>query len=253
MGRNKITFCKGHTVNKGRVQTAEQKEKIRLSLLARQERGGNIGRPKGGTPWNKGMKRENGDPIPPVTPMSEEGRKRVSELMKSRMKGVRASIKTEFKKGMKPWNIGKKWPKETKERMSEAHKNISAETRQKMSKAKKGKILTAEHIKKVLTRRTPTSLEKKFLGIVEKNGLPYRFVGDGSFMIGRKNPDFINVNGEKIAIEVYARYYKLRHAETVQAWQVERERVFREYGWTAIFFDETQVNEKNILTQLGGK
>ena len=121
-----------------------------------------------------------------------------------------------------------------------------------MSKAHKGKKLTAEHIRKVLTRRTPTSLEMKFKKIIEKHGLPYRFVGDGSFMIGRKNPDFINVNGEKIAVEVYARYYKLRHSDTVQAWKEEREKVSREYGWTAIFFDETQVNEGNILSQLGG-
>ena len=69
-------------------------------------------------------------------------------------------------------------------------------------------------------------------------------------MVGKKNPDFININGEKIAIEVYSKYYKLRHAETIQEWKDERTMVFKEYGWDVIFFDEIQVNEKNVLEQL---
>jgi polyhydroxyalkanoate synthesis regulator phasin len=212
---------------KGRLLSAEHKEKIRSSLLSRRSNGESIGRPKGGIPWNKGK----GKAAPKV-------------------KGLRD---TKFKKGNTPWNTGKKWPQEIIERMREARKDISLETREKMSKAKKGKHLTAEHIRKVLTRRTPTSLEMKFQNIIEKHKLPYKFVGDGSFMIGRKNPDFININGEKIAIEVYARYFKLRHTETVQEWKEDRERVFKEYGWTAIFFDETQVNERNILRRIGGQ
>jgi hypothetical protein len=79
MGRNKITFCKGHTINNGRVLTPEHKEKIRASLLKTASDGKSIGRPKGGTPWNKGMSRAKGDPIPPVTPMSEDGRRRLIE------------------------------------------------------------------------------------------------------------------------------------------------------------------------------
>ena len=235
-------FIKGCKVNQGRVPSEQQrrkqaeamtgrclsdehKEKIRAGVLGSSRQ---IGRPKGGVPWNKGTG-------------------------KTAEKAKHPPVNTKFGKGHLPWNTGKKWPEEMRRRMSEGHKNITIETREKMSKAKRGKRLSAEHIRKVLTRRTPTSLEKKFLGIVEKNGLPYKFVGDGSFMIGRKNPDFININGLKIAVEVYARYYKLRHAETVKEWQEDRERVFKEYGWTAIFFDETQVNERNILQQLGGK
>jgi len=224
MGRNKITFCKGHTINNGRVLTPEHKEKIRVGVLRAAAEGKSIGRPKGGTPWNKGM----GKP-----------------------KEAKEKHDTRFQKGMVPWNFGKPCREETKGKLR--GRKRTADVREKMSIAGKGKKLTAEHIRKALMRRTPTSLEMKFQSIIDKNNLPYKFAGDGSFMIGRKNPDFININGQKIAIEVYARYYKLRHAETVQEWKEERERVFREYGWTAIFFDETQVNESNILRQLGGK
>ncbi len=230
-------FIKGSKVNRGRVPSEQQrrkqaeamtgrclsdahKEKIRAGVLGSSKQ---IGRPKGGVPWNKG----------------------------TAVKKAKSLRDTKFKKGLPPWNKGKPWPEETLAKMRGRHH--SDESKKMMSKAHKGKKLSAEHIRKALSRRTPTSLEKKFLGIVEKNGLPYKFVGDGSFMIGRKNPDFININGQKIAVEVYARYYKLRHAETVQEWKEDRQRVFKEYGWTTIFFDETQVNERTILKQLGGK
>ena len=257
-------FVKGSKVNQGRVPSVAQRDKqavamrggvltdehkarISAGLLKAVAEGRGGGR-KGSVPWNKGMRRVNGDPIPTyIYPeLSEESKKHRSEART----GKHYSSKTEFKKGLVPWNTGTPWPPEMIERMRVAHKDITEETRTKMSQSKMGKHHSAEVIKKMLTRRTPTSLEMKFLGIVEKNGLPYKFVGDGSFMIGRKNPDFININGDKIAIEVYARYYKLRHAETVQEWKEERQRVFGEYGWTGIFFDETQVTEENVVRQL---
>ena len=233
---------------KGRILSDEHKAKIKAGLAKAIAEGRLGGSRNGWVPWNKGMRRANGDPIPTYTypELSEESKRNKAA---ARM-GKHYSAKTEFKKGLVPWNAGKNWPPEMIERMSAAHKDPSAETREKMSKAKKGKHHSAEVIKKMLTRRTPTSLEMKFQCIIDKNGLPYKFVGDGSFMIGRKNPDFININGEKTVVEVYSRYYKLRHAETIQEWKEERQRVFEEYGWAAIFFDETQVNEENVVRQL---
>lgn len=70
-------------------------------------------------------------------------------------------------------------------------------------------------------------------------------------MIGRKNPDFININGKKIAIEVYARYYKLKHAETLEEWKDNRKKILNEYGWKVLFFDAMEVNECNVLERLG--
>ena len=92
----------------------------------------------------------------------------------------------------------------------------------------KGKPLSEEHVRKCLRRRIPTSLEEKFLKIIGKNGLPYKYVGDGSFMISNKNPDFINVNGAKIAIEVYAEYFKTLNGRNIDNWRNKRRLLFKE-------------------------
>ena len=114
----------------------------------------------------------------------------------------------------------------------------------------KGKTITKDQLKKMLRRHIPTSLEEKFQSIVDKYNLPYKYVGDGSFIIGRYNPDFINTNSEKIAVEVYARYYKKRNNISIEDWKIQRSNIFRQYGWQIMYFNEIEVNEENILNKL---
>jgi hypothetical protein len=124
-------------------------------------------------------------------------------------------------------------------------------------------LKSKDFIKKCLGRRPMSSLEIKFNDIINKFSLPYKFVGNGTFFIERKNPDFINVNGEKIAIEVFFRKHKcivstkekfgISYDENkLNEWKQSREKIFNEYGWNILFFDETQVNDKCILEKLGG-
>ena len=83
--------------------------------------------------------------------------------------------------------------------------------------------------------------------------MPYKYVGNGKFFIERKNPDFININGEKVAIEVYARKHKEKMRNmNIDQWKRERQEVFAKYGWEIVFFDETQVKEENVLSVLKG-
>jgi len=103
--------------------------------------------------------------------------------------------------------------------------------------------------KKCLKRRIPSSLEIKMIGLIKKFNLPYIFVGNGKFWIENCNPDFINCNGEKNAIEVFNREHKEKFRGGIDEWKVKREKIFRKYGWKILFFDETDVNE-NIIEKI---
>jgi transposase len=56
-------------------------------------------------------------------------------------------------------------------------------------------------------RKRPTEPEREILNIMEKHGFPFKYVGNGSVVIGRINPDFIHNNGVKKVIEVFGRAY----------------------------------------------
>jgi len=177
---------------------------------------------KGDIPWNKGK--------------SNSYSKLTLIAMSKIHKGMHHSIKTEFKKDFTPWNKDKKT-----DALSEDHKKKISDTM---------KLRSPEIIKKSLSKRTPSSLEEKFQDIIDKYNLPYKYVGDGKIFIERYNPDFINTNNEKIAVEVYARYYKLRNNKSIEQWKDERQKVFNKYGWKIIFFNEIEVNEEYVLEKI---
>jgi very-short-patch-repair endonuclease len=127
--------------------------------------------------------------------------------------------------------------------------------RKNISKALTGKKQTKEHIKNSLKRRTMSNLEIKFQKVIDKYNLPYKFVGNGKFFIERKNPDFINVNGEKKAVEVYWKKHKDLFRGSSKQWMEERKKIFNKYGWQIIFIENEQINNDFIILNLlkGGK
>lgn len=158
-----------------------------------------------------------------------------------------------------------------KEAMSkpEIRKKISINTkkamanpiiRQKISLSRKGKktyrkglSMVKEYgeerakilLKKCFHRRYgyPSSYEKRIISIINKHNLPYKFVGDGSFLIDSKNPDFINTNGEKIALEVFHNYYKIKNYGSIENYKKQRQEIFNNYGWRVIFLDEISMKQ----------
>jgi len=172
---------------------------------------------------------------------------------KMRLSHLGKNYTEEARENMRKAQLGKHYSEETLEKMRISHlkENLTDETLKKMSESQKGKHnFTKEQLKKILHRRIPTSLEEKFQSIVDKHNLPYKYVGNGSFIIGRYNPDFINTNSEKIAVEVYARYYKKRNHDSIEDWKIQRSEVFKQYGWQIMYFNEIEVNEENILNKL---
>lgn len=56
----------------------------------------------------------------------------------------------------------------------------------------------------------------------------YKYTGDFSFIINGKNPDFINVNGQKKCIELFGDYW--HRNDNPQ----DRKDIFKEYGWDTL-------------------
>ena len=185
-----------------------------------------IGKPftKGYIPWNKGLK----------TGLQHDG---------------------QFKVGMTAWNKGKlvgNHGNGYKEGGLGPNKGkiFSASHRANISKALTGRRLSPQHVKNALRRREMSSLEIKFQQIIDEYQLPYKFVGNGEFMIENKNPDFININGEKKAIEVYYKRHKEEFRNGIQAWKEDRASIFAKYGWELLFLEATDLNNKTIINKI---
>lgn len=97
--------------------------------------------------------------------------------------------------------------------------------------------------------KRPTSLEQRLIKFFTEHRLPFAYVGDGSFLIGYKNPDFININGHKICIEVSNSFF---HRDKPD-WVTKRKAHFKKYGWDCIILetDRPYLSEDFILETLG--
>ena len=86
----------------------------------------------------------------------------------------------------------------------------------------------------------PNKMEQK-LGRFLDNRFPgdWKYVGDGSVILGRKNPDFINVNGRKLIIELFGDYW---HEGEDPA---DRSRAFEPYGFRTLVIWQSEM--KNLL------
>lgn len=175
---------------------------------------------------------------------------------KSWLKGTKGLVQSWNKgnKGFLAGNISPHW-KGGKPICLDCGKQLST-YKQKVAQLCKSctiKKRSPELVASILRRRTITTLEQKFLNIIEKHNLPYKFVGNGAFMIERKNPDFININGEKKAIEIYDRRHKNEFRKGGEiGWKKDRIKVFGRYGWEILFFETMQINEQNVLNVLKG-
>ena len=99
----------------------------------------------------------------------------------------------------------------------------------------------------------PTKPERQFMEICKKYNLPYKYVGNSKFWIEDINPDFVETNGRKIAIEIFGHYWhepllnkKLKWDRTV----IGRQAKLKKYGWESIIFWDNEINDGTVLEKL---
>lgn len=166
---------------------------------------------------------------------------------------VRDGVKKSFAQGRVVWNKGIKW-----EQPWWNDPGFIEKVRLERSKRWENPDYRARVIAGSLKQRRPTGPEAKVIEIIQKYHLPYKYTGNGSFLLeGRRlNPDFVNVNGKKVAIDVFGDYWHTLKADRESYTEDGRKKIFNEYGWHLIVLWETQVNslsEREIIRLLGGE
>ncbi len=126
-------------------------------------------------------------------------------------------------------------------------KKLSKEWVEKLRKAtlarwrdedKREKILKALNFK-------PNLAEKHLKRILDYN-FPneWKYVGDFSFLINFKNPDFVNINGKRTCIELYAPYFKIVGWGSCEEYEKQREMHFSKQGWKTIFIKSNELKDE---------
>lgn len=155
-----------------------------------------------------------------------------------------------FQKGFTPWNKG--LTKEEDERVAKGAENTSKAIKELWKNNEEYRENNIHATLKALLKR-PTSLETNVIDIIQRNNLPYKYVGDGSFLIGFKNPDFINTNGEKICVEVQYPYFKEKMYQSRERYEKLRAKYFSSWGWKTIFLwgnRKLELSEQQIINIL---
>lgn len=140
---------------------------------------------------------------------------------------------------------GKHHTPESNQKNREKHLGThhSVEARDKISEASKSHWRDSEYVKKMWEsqNRKPNLLEQDFGSVFPA----LKFVGDFSFMVGRKNPDFI-LPRTNVCVDVFGDYF--HRPEEVH----DRKKYFKELGYdlTIIWEHEWKEQREQIISQV---
>jgi len=214
--------------------------------------------------------------------MSKETREKMSESQKRIIASGKKKI---WNKSLKNWmtkehkmklyltHKGKKRSKETKEKIGLANskalkgKHCSPRTEFTSESVKqlwqdpiyRNKIITSskkmwndlEYIKKIQKSMhiKPNIPEKKLIKIFSKNNLPYKFVGDYSFIVNGLNPDFINCNGQKKIIEMFGTYWHNNPKTKYHQTEKGRKKHYKLFGFETLIIWENELKDELKLLE----
>jgi very-short-patch-repair endonuclease len=183
----------------------------------------------------------------------EEIKRRLDTIKGKYPDGLPVSLKTREK--ISKAGKGRRHTAETKAKISAKHmgKVTSEETKAKLSKywsKRKDEVVARgkkawenpEKVAKMIANmlkarhRRPNKLEESFQVFLGRN-FPneWRYVGNGSFILGGKCPDFVNVNGRKQIIEIFGDYWHQGENED------DRIKVFAEFGYDTLVLWESEI------------
>jgi len=185
------------------------------------------------------------------------------KVMKARTSEARRLCMTRAREvlivsGQPPWNKGKKncYTEEVRMLMGAdkigklstmKSKHFPLEVVEKNRQAQLLNWQKPEYVFKQMKARgvKPNKAEQQLISLITGNNLPYKYVGDGQFILGGKCPDFLNVNGKKQVIELFGTYW---HDIFDIA---ERKEHFRQYGFdTLIIWEDELKDSQKIISKI---
>jgi len=87
--------------------------------------------------------------------------------------------------------------------------------------------------------KRPNYPESMLLDWLKEYNFPYRYTGNGEFFIGRLNPDFVNINGQKKIIEIFGETFHRKQEEKL------RKEKFKEFGFKTLVIWARELKDKN--------
>jgi hypothetical protein len=204
---------------KGRIFSQETKQKISLALIGRK--------------------------------LSEEHRRKIGLIVKNR------TVSQKTREKMSKSQFGRKHSEETKQKIGRANSGSnngmkSATTRKKVSDYQKRLWQNPKykriHLKKLFEwfhhqmTRPEIALLKILFHLFPHE---YKYVGNGKKWIGGKNPDFININGQKKIIELFGNYWHSEKWTGKKKKEHKKERCahFWNYGYNCLVVWEHELKD----------
>jgi len=222
--------------------------------------------PKRGKTYNKFYGEERANGIKEKQSLSHKGKipfnigKSYEEVYgRNKAKGIKKKISFSHK-GIESEKKGKTYEEMYgSERANTIKKIMSKQRKEKPAKSifKKGHKWSNKKLKQILKacNSKPNGKEAKLIKLFREFKLPYKFVGDGSFTIDSKCPDFINYNGQKKIIELFGDYWHSKEITGRTKFEEEnrRKKAFAKYGFKTLILWESELeNTTDLIGRVKG-
>lgn len=207
----------------------------------------------------------------------EVDKKRIETLKSKNFKSKRSEFMKKYHKENPEARINQakklsKWMEENPEKWDKAKKQSaktrrSSSFREKTSKKVKGFLennptfleklkerarnmwKNEEAVRKILKNKDlrPNKAELKLIQLFKEENLPYKYVGDFKLMINGRNPDFVNIEGQKKLIELFGKFWHTERLSNITPKKHVKDRKshFKKLGYDTLIIWDYELKDPN--------
>ena len=186
------------------------------------------------------------------------GKHHTKETIKKMSKSLSGKHHSEeTKRKISKSKIGGRHSKEVRKRISISlsGRHLSKDTKKKMSENLKSCWRDSDYQEKMRKLRglKPNKSEQKLDALLQELTFgEYKYVGDFQFFLGGKNPDFMNVNGQKKLIELFGNHWHNKKKFPKRQTPEQRIKYFLKYGFDTLILWESELkhNRNQVIDKI---